>query len=55
MLTKNEKKYLAEIVRKNLEHLKKDNAVVQGANLSFLKAEHELEDFLKDLLKKLGG
>lgn len=71
VLNKNEKKYLAAMVRKELAALKKvAKATTQEDlhqlflashkdllhdELKFLKAEHQVEDFLKDLLKKLEG
>lgn len=53
-LNKNEKKYLAGLVKKNLEHLKKEQQLLVDVDVSFLKAEHSVEDFLEELLKKLG-
>lgn len=52
-LNKNEKKYLAEMVRKDLEHFRKTEQSLIGVDVSFLKAEHKFDDFLADLLKKL--
>ena len=54
LLNKNEKKYLAELVQKQLEHVQKDKKRVLEGDVAFLKGEHELEDFLKGLQKKLG-
>ena len=52
-LNKNEKKYLSQVVRKELEHFRKEQKPLVDVDVSFLKAEHELGDFLEDLLKKL--
>ena len=52
---KNELVYLTSLVRKDLEHVRKDKKAVLETDVSFLKAEHELEHFLADLVNKLGG
>lgn len=55
-LNRKEKLLLKELVKKELVHVKKDKktlVVDAGLGLRFLKGEHEYEDFLKDLLKKL--
>lgn len=52
-LTKNEKEYILSVVKKELEHLKKDGKTILFESASFLKAEEEYESFLKDLIKKL--
>lgn len=55
VLNKNEKKYLASLVEKNLEHFRKEQKQLVDVDVSFLKAEHNFGDFLEELLKKLGG
>lgn len=55
-LNKKEKLFLKELVSKELVHVKKERktlVVDADLGLKFLKSEHEYEDFLKDLLKKL--
>ncbi|GEM_PF-6236602 len=52
-LNKNEKKYLADLVKKNLEHFLRVQKQLVDVDVSFLKAEHEVGDFLKGLLNKL--
>ncbi|MBI4142179.1 hypothetical protein HY484_04595 [Candidatus Woesearchaeota archaeon] len=70
-LSSDEKKYLVFLVKRELAELKKiANATTREdlhtlflasrkdllhEDLNFLKAEHRVEDFLQDLLKKLGG
>lgn len=54
MFSSNEKEFLKEIVKKELESFKKtQKAASMGAALKFLKAEHEFGHFLEALLKKL--
>lgn len=54
MLTKDEKSYLKELVKRELEHFKRDGkAASQDAAVGFLKAEHNYGHFLEGLLEKL--
>ena len=54
MLTKDEKSYLREIVKRELESFKKDEKPASyDAAVSFLKAEHEYGHFLEKLMEKL--
>jgi len=53
-LTKDEKEYLKEIVKKELDKLKAEQkALFIGMSPNFLKGEHEYKHFLENLLKKL--
>ena len=54
VLSRMEKEYLARMVRREIEHFKKD-AKVRTMDVQFLKAEHDLKHFLEGLLKKLEG
>jgi hypothetical protein len=54
MLTKNEKSYLKELVKRELAQFKRDGkAASQDAAVGFLKAEHEYGHFLENILEKL--
>jgi hypothetical protein len=54
MLTKNEKQFLSRQVKKELLSYQKGMKVQSlETALAFLKGEHEYEDFLKGMLKKL--
>jgi len=54
MLTNDEKSYLKELVKRELEHFKRDGkAASQDAAVGFLKAEHEYGHFLENILEKL--
>ncbi|MEM3154534.1 MAG: hypothetical protein QW165_03130 [Candidatus Woesearchaeota archaeon] len=54
MLTKDEKEYLKELVRRELEHFRKDGKIAsQDATVRFLKAEHDYGHFLEKILEKL--
>lgn len=54
MLTKDEKNYLKELVKRELEHFKRDGKTAsQDAAVGFLKAEHEYGHFLENILVKL--
>lgn len=54
MLTKDEKDYLRELVKRDLGDLKGDRkAVLDSPALRFIKAEHEYEHFIESILEKL--
>jgi|GEM_PF-2781412 len=54
MFSSDEKKVLAIMVKRELESFKKDEkAGARGASVGFLKAEHEYQHLLENLLKKL--
>jgi hypothetical protein len=54
MLTHDEKTYLAQVVEHELGAFRKSKkSLFIGMDKSFLKAEHQYEDFLLSLLKKL--
>ena len=54
MVSKQQKEVLRALVQKELDHVRRDNkTILLEMNLSFLKAEHEVEDFLEALLKSL--
>ncbi len=54
MLTKDETTYLKELVKRELEHFKREGKTAsQDAAVRFLKAEHEYGHFLEELLEKL--
>jgi len=54
MLNKNEKTYLNQVVTRELEKVKKTKkGLFIGMSKEFLKAEHEYEHFLENLIKKL--
>jgi len=54
MLTNDEKNYLKDLVKRELELFKKEQKMtVLWSELSFLKAEHEYGHFLEGLLEKL--
>lgn len=54
MLTKDDKLVLHEMVKQELERLKKKQKLLfVGMSLSFLKGEHEYKHFLEKLLKKM--
>lgn len=53
LLNKDEKKFLADLVKKNLESVRARERLLVDVDVSFLKAEHNLGDFLEGLLKKL--
>lgn len=53
-MTPDEKKYLRELVKKELEHFKKEKKTLFIAMpVQFLKGEHDYQHFLENLLKKL--
>ena len=52
-LNNDEKKFLAVLVKKNLEEFKARERLLVDVDVAFLKAEHNLGDFLGGLLKKL--
>jgi len=54
VLNKNEKRYLANLVKKSLEHFRREQSQLVDVDVSFLKAEHNFGDFLEELLEKLG-
>ncbi len=54
MLTKDETNYLKALVKRELEHFKKEGKPAsEEASIYFLKAEHEYGHFLEGLLEKL--
>jgi len=54
MLTQQEKAYLKELVKKQLEMLKKENkTIIENPAPQFIAAEEKYEDFLEGLIKKL--
>lgn len=54
MLTRNEKDYLANVLKGELAKFREDKKpLFLGMSMQFLKAEHEYEHFLEDLLNKL--
>jgi len=54
MLTKDQKQVLRVLVKRELDHFTKEkNTIFLEMYLPFLKAEHQVEDFLKELLKAL--
>lgn len=54
MFSKDEKEYLKELVKRELEHFRnEEKAVATDSSVKFLKAEHETGHFLEELLKKL--
>ncbi len=54
MFSNDEKEFLKELVKRELEHFKKEEkTVVMSSALKFLKAEHEYGHFLENLLEKL--
>jgi hypothetical protein len=53
-MSEDEKEYLRNLVQKELDGVKKTGkSVVLGSTPAFLKAEHEFEHFLENLLEKL--
>lgn len=53
-LTKNEKAYLKEVVKKELEHFAREKkTLLTNLPPQFLKGEHDYQHFLENLLKKL--
>ncbi len=53
-LTKEEKEYLRQIVREDFERLKKEGGmVIHHPFPGFLAGEKKLEQFFKELIKKL--
>lgn len=54
MLTQDETNYLRELVKRELEHFRKEGKTAsQDAAVRFLKAEHEYGHFLEKILEKL--
>ncbi len=53
MLTKQEKEYLAELLKKELKHFNQEGKTAMDSAPGFLKAEHEYKHFLENLLKKI--
>ena len=54
MFSEDEKAYLKELVKRELEHFKREEKTVAAeSRVKFLKAEHETGHFLEELLKKL--
>ncbi|MBI4146790.1 hypothetical protein HY489_05630 [Candidatus Woesearchaeota archaeon] len=54
MFSKDEMKVLQELVKRELEHFKREEkTVATSSSLKFLKAEHEYGHFLERLLEKL--
>ena len=54
MLTKDEKSYLKELVKRELERFKREGKPAsEEAAVRFLKAEHEYGHFLEKILEKL--
>lgn len=54
MFKSDEKKVLAIMVRREIESFKKgEKAGARDASVGFLKAEHEYEHLLEEILKKL--
>ena len=54
MLTSDEKKYLRELVKKELDAFKKEQRTLFiDIAVPFIKAEHDYGHFLEGLLKKL--
>lgn len=53
-LTKNEKDYLKALVKRQLKHFKKEKDIAaEDAQIKFMAAEEQYEQFLENLLKKL--
>lgn len=54
MFSENEKKFLRDVVERELEAFKKqEKTVARESSVAFLKAEHEYEHFLEKLKEKL--
>jgi len=54
MFSNDEKEFLKDLVKRDLEHFKKEEkTVAMESALKFLKAEHEYGHFLEKLLEKL--
>ncbi|MBI4148689.1 hypothetical protein HY490_05340 [Candidatus Woesearchaeota archaeon] len=53
MLTPDEQQFLRSLVIENLKHFRKEKKLLTDVDVSFLKAQHQLEHFLVDLAKKL--
>ena len=56
MLDKKDKQVLASLVKYHLDEMKAGKKeIFIGVSIPFLKAEHDYQDFLEQLLKKLHG
>ena len=54
MFSSDEKEYLKDLLKRELEHFRKEEkTVASGSAVRFLKAEHEYGHFLEKLLEKL--
>lgn len=54
MFSDDEKEVLRELLKREIEHFKKEESTVaMGSAVKFLKAEHEYGHFLEGLLDKL--
>jgi len=54
MFSNDEREFLKELVKRELEHFRKDEKTAgMDAALKFLKAEHEYGHFLENLLAKI--
>lgn len=54
MFSNDEKEFLKELVKREMEHFKKEEkTVAMESALKFLKAEHEYGHFLENLLAKI--